>query len=105
MDILRRDGVSRILRRDGISHLLLAYVLYYSHLLRRDGISSVFQRDGASRIRLRLLTYSPAVFGEFALSGDSLLEFVGTTTFIDMIESGDPNVRLSYSAEIHLRSL
>ena len=43
--------------------------------------------------------------GVFNLDGAANMEFVGTTIFIDMIESGDPDVRLSYSAEIHLRSL
>jgi hypothetical protein len=103
MNLLFRDGVSKVLLRDGSSELLLAYVITYNHLLLRDGISNILKRDGSSRIRLRLITYSPAIFGDFNLSGDSLVEFVSTTSFIKLIESGEG--LLSYSAEIHLRSL
>ncbi len=43
------------------------------------------------------------VFGEFHLSGEATLEFVGTTKFIDMIEEGDSD--LAIAAEIRTRSL
>jgi hypothetical protein len=41
--------------------------------------------------------------GAFNLEGEAELEFVGTTSFIDMIESGEAD--LAMAAEVRLRSL
>lgn len=48
-------------------------------------------------------SWSTEILGEFNLSGEATLAFVGTTAFIDMIEQGE--VEMGISAEIRTRSL
>ncbi len=62
-----------------------------------------FGAIGALAIGQSTGTVIHTVLATFAGSGNADAEFIGTTRFTEMIE--DPDLLLTYAAEIHLRSL